>query len=231
LNRSFLRPLALALAAACACGAAAEGSGWLRKGSSLLYRDAGGEIAAEIGLGRWEDSGESVVTEGGVLAQGRFAWTLSRRVLRFFGSNGHELWSEDGADAPPGGEPLVCSASGEVCLLALRRSAWFVALKTSLGNTLWEAGPFPRLESLQISANGRYGLALWNEPDRSSAHSFLDLAARARRDVPSARFLLGKTAIDDQGRAFSGEQLAFEFSASTGTAPSVSTAAAAGARP
>ena len=124
----------------------------------------------------------------------------------------------------PNSAPLVFSGDGKACLLALRRpSGWYAAVKTYLGNTLWEAGPFPKLEALQISPNGRYGMARWNDPDQSAAHSFLDLEKKVRQDVASDRFLLGKTAVDDEGRAFSGSSLVFSFSG-----PVVSTAPASG---
>jgi len=223
--------------------------GWLRVAKSLLYYDADGQLANEIGLGRWEDSDPArahvKVIAGGSSPNNRFAWTLdkrttwntsktklleSTRVLRFFDSSGNELWTEEEADFLPGSDPLVSSQDGEVCLIALRRqSGWFAAVKTYLGNTLWELGPFPRLEALQISPNGRYALARWGDPDRSAVHSFLDLTGRKRQDVPSDRFVLGKAVVDDQGRAFSGKDLVFSFSEtalSTTTVPSVSTAPA-----
>jgi hypothetical protein len=200
---------------------------------SLLYYDADGSLSDEIGLGRWEEASPARVKvkaiEGGTSSDGRFAWTLdkrttwnslktkaleSQRLLRFFSPDGKELWSEDGADAPPGSAPLVFSRDGKTCLLALRRaSGWYALVKTYLGNTLWEAGPFPKLDSLQISPNGRYGMARWTDPDKTASHSFLDLQAKVRQDVASDRFLLGKTAVDDEGRAFSGSKLVFSFSA------------------
>jgi hypothetical protein len=216
--------------------------GWLRMPRSLLYYDAEGSLTNEIGLGRWEESSQSrvkvKVIDGGTSPDHRFAWTLdkrttwnslktqvleSQRSLRFFDPDGKELWNEDGADSLTGSAPLVFSEDGKTCLLALRRPAgWYALLKTYLGNTLWEVGPFPRLEALQISPNGRYGLARWDDPDKSAVHSFLDLQGRNRQDVSSDHFLLGKTAVDDQGRAFAGPALVFSF-----TGPAVSTATAA----
>ncbi|MBI5241962.1 MAG: hypothetical protein HY926_15930 [Elusimicrobia bacterium] len=198
---------------------------------SLLYFDAEGTLANEIGLGRWEESSAARVKtktiDGDTSRDGRFAWTIDlrttwntlktkileeQRVLRFFDPAGQELWSEEGADAVPGSPSLVFSDDGKTCLLALRRnSGWYAAAKTYLGNTLWETGPFPRLEALQISPSGRYGLARWNDPEKSSVHSFLDLRQKLRRDVPSDRFLLGKSRIDDRGRAFSSSKLVFSF--------------------
>ena len=257
MNQPSWRGVAFLVAAACAVagGAAATGEGpgelagsestpgpkpgWLRMPNSLLYYDADGNLANEIGLGRWEEASQAqvqvAVIDGGISPDHRSAWILdkrtswnslkttvlqSQRSLRFFDPDGKELWTEDGADSVPGSAPLVFSDDGKTCLLALRRPAgWYALVKTYPGNTLWEVGPFPRLEALQISPNGRYGLARWNDPDKSAAHSFLDLQSLTRQDVSSDRFRLGKTAIDDQGRAFSGSKLVFSFSG-----PAVSTA-------
>lgn len=222
-------------------GTAGPRPGWQRMSKSLLYFDAEGALANEIGLGRWEESSAARVKtktiDGGTSRDGSFAWTIDlrttwnssktkaleeQRILRFFDAAGGELWSEAGADTPPGSAPLVFSDDGKLCLLALRRpSGWFAAAKTYLGDTFWETGPFPRLEALQLSAGGRYGLARWNDPEKSSVHSFLDLRRKLRRDVPSDRFLLGKSRIDDRGRAFSASKLVFSFdpaSVSTGAA-------------
>jgi len=223
--------------------------GWLRVAKSLLYYDEEGNLADEIGLGRWEETDAARVRvkmiDGGTSPDHRFAWVLDKRTtwntlktkllesqkaLRFFDTNGKELWSEDGADFVAESAPLVFAQDGKTCLLAQRRPpGWFALVKTYLGNTLWEVGPFPRLEGLQISANGRYGLARWNDPDKSTVQSLLDLEARVRQDVPSDRFLLGKTSIDDMGRVFSGPELVFSFSSaavSTASAAAVSTAPA-----
>ena len=262
MNASAWRRVAFLTAAACAFSSAAavaetgtdreelagsEGTpgpkpGWLRMPKSLLYYDADGNLANEIGLGRWEDASQTrvqvKVIDAGTSPDHKFAWTLdkrtswnslktkvleSQRILRFFDPDGKELWDEDGADSLPGSAPLVFSDDGKTCLLAVRRPAgWYALVKTYLGNTLWKVGPFPKLDALQISPNGRYGLARWNEPDKSAAHSFLDLQGLTRHDVPSDRFRLGKTAVDDEGRAFSGSTLVFSF-----TGPAVSTATAA----
>ena len=90
-------------------------------------------------------------------------------------------------------------------------AGWFVAAKTYVGNTSWEIGPLAQLKAIELSPNGRYGLARWTEPDKSATHSFLDLSKRLRRDVPSDKFLLGQAAIDDLGRVYAGTQLMFTF--------------------
>ena len=216
--------------------------GWLRMPKSLLYYDADGNLADEIGLGRWEEASPArvkvKVIDAGTSPDHRFAWTLdkrttwnslktkileSQRSLRFFDPDGKELWVEEGADSLTGSAPLVFSDDGRTCLVALRRTAgWYALAKSYLGNTLWEIGPFPKLEALQISPNGLYGLARWDDPDKSAVHSFLDLKNQTRQDVSSDRFLLGKAVVDDLGRAFSGPTLVFSF-----TGPVISTAAAA----
>ncbi|MCX5797832.1 MAG: hypothetical protein NTY77_20270 [Elusimicrobia bacterium] len=219
-------------------GTAGPKPGWQRMSKSLLYYDAEGNLSNEIGLGRWEDASlarvKVKVIDGGTSSDGSFAWTLDKRTtwnslktkvlesqhsLRFFDPGGKELWSEEGADSLPGSAPLVFSDDGKTCLLALRRGAgWYALVKTYLGNTLWELGPFPKLEALQISPNGRYGMVSWNDPDKTASRSFLDLQGKVRQDVASDLFLLGKTAVDDQGRAFSGSRQVFSFSAAS-TAP------------
>ncbi len=215
--------------------------GWVKKPKSLLYYDDRGMPSAEIGLGRWEDSDSSGVhvklIDAAAAPSNRFAWTLetntswnasktkvksSQRLLQFWGPDGQEIWNDDKADFLPASDPLAFSQNGETCLLALKRkSGWFVAAMTYVGNTSWEIGPLPQLKAIQLSANGRYGLARWIEPDTSATHSFLDLGRKVRRDVPSEKFFLGQTSIDDQGRAFAGGQLVFSFDANASSATTV----------
>ncbi|MFA6002798.1 MAG: hypothetical protein WC881_01885 [Elusimicrobiota bacterium] len=223
----------LAAAASAQEGAAipASQARWLRAPKSLLYYDAAGNLAGEIGLGRWEDTGMARVftkiIDGGTAADNRFAWTLEKRTswntfktkvldaqrtLRFFGPAGKELWSEDGPDFIPESAPLVFSQDGETCLIAIKRKeGWFAAVKTYIGNTPWEIGPFPRLDSLQISPNGRYAVIRWNDPEQSSMHSFVEIPGKARQDVPSAQFFLGRATVDDLGRAQAGHKTVFSF--------------------
>ena len=209
--------------------------------SSLLYYDSSGSVSDEIGLGRWEDSDSSDLhvrlIDATACATNRFAWTLetntlwnatktklksSKRLLRFWGPDGKEIWNDEEAAFPPAGDPLAFSQDGETCLMALRREAgWFVAAKTYVGNTTWEIGPLPQLKAIQLSSSGRYGLARWTDPDKSATHSFLDLAKRSRRDVPSEKFLLGQASIDDLGRAYAGGQLVFSFDMDTSSSTAV----------
>lgn len=221
----------------CSAGALAETAppqpGWVKKSKSLLYYDTRGTPAVEIGLGRWEDSDPAglrvKLIDAAACSTNRFAWTLetntlwntaktkfksSQRILRFWGPDGKEIWNDEEADFIPASDPLAFSQDGRTCLLALRRkTGWFVATKTYVGNTSWEIGPLPQLKAVQLSANGRYGLARWSEPDKSATHSFLDLASRLRKDVPSEKFFLGKTSVDDLGQAYAGGQLVFSFNA------------------
>jgi len=205
--------------------------GWTRLAKSLLYYDAEGALSDEIGLGRWEEAGPAGVQvkriAAGTSENQRFAWTLEtraswntqktklledQRILRFFGPAGAELWTDEDADFIADSEPLVFSRNGEVCLVAARRNTgWYAVARSYIGNTLWETGPFPQLETLQISPNGRYATVRWNEPEQSATHSFLDIRGQARQDMASSEFLLGLARVDDEGRAFADKKLVFSF--------------------
>lgn len=209
-------------------------SAWAKQGSSLLYYDDQGELSLEIGLGRWEETSSSRINiktiSAGLSPQGRFAWTLetrlswnslktnlldSVRVLRFYGPTGKELWAEDAADTPTTGEPLVFSANGETCVMALKHPHnWAVAVKSYIGNTLWTISPIPRLESMSITPNGRYAMLRWNDPDKSAMHSFLEIPSKTRKDLPSDQFFLGQARIENSGEVFAGKKRIFSFNPS-----------------
>lgn len=200
--------------------------GWLKAAKSLLYYDTNGDLAGEIGLGRWEESDPARVRvkrlEGGVSPNARFAWTLetrsvwnspktklleSRRLLRFFGAGGKELWSDEEPDFIPGGPPLIFSRDGEKSMVALKRAGgWFAAVRTYLGNTIFEVGPFPRLEAMQLAPGGAYGAARWDDPEQGAAHAFIDVQGLRRKDIASKDFLLGQAVIDDSGAVTAGEE-------------------------
>ena len=59
--------------------------GWLRMSKSLLYYDSDGNLADEIGLGRWEDSYPNrvqvKVMDAGTSAEHRFAWSLRTTIF------------------------------------------------------------------------------------------------------------------------------------------------------
>ena len=181
---------------------------WVRQASSLLRYDAAGDLAEEVGLGRWEEVGASgPVTRqlrGDASPGGSFAWTFEKKTfwnasktkiltterhLRFLGRGASELWSAPEADAPSSGEPVVFSADGETVLAALRRpEGWWVSMRTYIGNVLMEAGPFPSLTSTALAPGGRFALARWTEVDKSATHSFLNAVSKKRVDVPSDSF-------------------------------------------
>lgn len=209
--------------------------GWVRQGRSLLLYDSSGDLASELGLGVWEDQ----ETRGGVSPGGRFAWlfqtkstrnsgrgkkVIVERNFKLLGSTGSELWSSEEIDFPRSGNPVGFSALGETLLVALHgKTGWSVAAKNYLGNTLFEAGPFADLESIDLTPNGRYAVARWREAEKSATHTFLDIPSRVRKDIPSEEFLLGHGHINDEGRVLLGAKTLFDFTAPTST----STAAAA----
>ncbi len=212
-------------------GGAQDLSRWARQGSSLVFYDASGELSEEIGLGTWEDSSGSRVNVreilGGASRAGRFAWTLervttwtpdrtkfleSRRSLRLLGSNGKELWKNTDADIPEGGEPLAFSTDGESLIFSWRDArGWTASVRSYLGASLMEAGPFARLEMLALTQNGRYALIRWRVPDKSATHTFLDVARRLRVDIPSSELTLGLARITDEGKVYSGKRFVYDF--------------------
>lgn len=221
---------ALLLTALLACGAGAE-TGWKKAGGSLLLHDSSGTIVAEQPLGKWEENrGVRAVVHavrGGASKDGRFAWTwdeqsawnyakterLERRgELRFFGTNGAELWSTQSAAAPPQGDPLALSDDGETVLLALRSAeAWRVEVRSYLGTVSWELGPFPILEALSLTGGGRYAMVRWGEPDKSSTYTFLDVKRKRRHDAASAEMHLGEAKLREDGTVVSGGKTVFAF--------------------
>lgn len=181
---------------------------WVKQGSSLLYYDSSGTLSGELPLGRWDEHD----VRGGVSKDGSFAWTWEARklLLRYFGPSGKELWSAPKTAAPETGEPAALSADGRTILLCRKSaSGMSVAVKSFVGNTLWEAGPFPILHALELTDNGLYALLRWTQPDEASMHTFLAVAARARKDVASAELRAGRAAIDEDGAVRSGGKVLF----------------------
>jgi len=230
---------ALALAAAVP---ARSTPGWSLRASSLLLSDDDGAPAVELPLRGPDDLGTtSGETLGGVSPDARMAWTLDRRLvwspghtwlleshrlLRAFGSAGAELWRDEAADIPERGAPVLFSADGETLLLSKRADEGFSAeARTWLGQVVATVGPFPRLISMALTPNGRYALARWGVPDTSDTHTFIDLATKTRRDVPSSDLLLGLARIDDDGVVRSGSKIVFAFAVSSSTPASSSPAA------
>ena len=212
--------------------------GWTKQASSLLLYDGEGTLTQEISLRGGDESGLPHELRGGTSPDGKLAWTLEgrrtwdplknkdaeiRRLLRLFGSSGQELWKDDSVEIPERGEPVIFSADGQTLLLARRTGEnWGVEARTWMGAVIADIGPFPRLISMALTPNGRYGLARWGEIEKSDTHTFFDLASKQRRDVPSSSLLLGLARIGDDGVARSGSKvvLSFETSASSAAARS-----------
>lgn len=210
---------------------------WMKRGSSLVLYDSSGTIVHEIPLGAWEDLAPAQVrgtrTRGGTSPDGRFAWTFQKtttwnppktktlgtdRVLRFYGLSPRELWSETGADAPESAEALALGASGSVVALALQRGGgeWAVAVRSYLGATLLEEKGFKGLPAVTLTPDGRYALARWTEEDKSATHTFIEVATRTRKDIPSEEFVLGPARIAEDGKVFSGKRLLHDFARPAG---------------
>lgn len=207
-----------------------KGSGWLRQSASLLYYDSAGDLANEIPLSK-EDDGSGVVRDrlGGAAPNGRFAWTLersttwnagrtkklaSKRLLRVYGDDGKELWEAPDADVPEEGDPVRFSQDGTTLLVALHEAGgWTVSARNYLGTTLMDAGPLPQLKVMTLTPGGKYAMIRWLVPDQSATHTFLDLAAKARRDIPSSEFSWTVARVDDDGKVYAGKRLVFDFAA------------------
>lgn len=208
-------------------------AGWVKQTASLLFYDPPGALSLEIGLGASEEAAAGRLSareiSAGASPNGRFAWTLdrtlvwnsersklldSKRLLRFFGSNGKELWSTPEVDAPRGAEPLVFSADGETLVLCLRAGkGWKAEVRNYLGASLLEAGPFPILGMVTLTPNGRYALARWSVPDESATHTFLEVPTKRRKDIPSGELYLGLARITEEGRVYSGKKFVYSFAA------------------
>lgn len=209
--------------------------GWTRQGQSLLLYGPDGDLKQELPLRKLEESATvSMDTLGGTSPDGVLAWTLdrrvtwdrgrrrvleSRRVFRVYGKEGRELWKDDAPDTPERGEPVVFSDDGQTLLLARRLDeGWLVEARSWMGGPQASAGPFPRLISMALTANGRYFLARWAVPDTSDTHSFVEIASKRRRDVPSSELTLGLARIDDDGVVRSGSRVIFAFEPPPGPA-------------
>lgn len=206
----MIRLLAAAALLCAGHAAAAPVSGWVKQGSSLLHYDSSATLSGELPLGRWEDFD----VRGGTSKNGSFAWTWDARslLLRFFGPSGRELWSAERTAATESGEPLALSGDGELLLLCRgSASGSTVEVRSFVGNTLWQAGPFPILHAMELTRNGRYALLRWTEPEKAASHTFLAVALRKRKDVASAELHLGRASIDESGAVRSGGKTLFSM--------------------
>ncbi|MEK7384139.1 MAG: hypothetical protein AAB262_12750 [Elusimicrobiota bacterium] len=209
--------------------------GWTKQGASLLLYDLDGSLSQELPLRSGEDGGLPREMRGGTSADGRLAWTLesrqtwnplkgktpqTHRLLRLYGSAGQELWKDEGVDLPERGQPLIFSADGQTLLLARRAGDdWSVEARTWMGVLRAGVGPFPRLISMALTPNGRFALARWGVIDKSDTHTFFDITAKKRRDVPSSSLLLGLARIGDDGVARSGSKVVLSFETEVSSAP------------
>jgi hypothetical protein len=208
-------------------------AGWVRQTASLLFFDEAGNLSNEIGLRTDEESSGTRINvheiRGAASKNGRFAWVLdrtttwnmsrskileSRRLLRFYGSTGKELWSSSEADVPENGEPILFSANGETVLVSLRNDrGWTAAVKSYLGSTLIDVGPMPRLQLMTLTENGQYAMVRWLVPDQSATHTFLEIPTKTRHDLPSADLFMGLARITEDGKVYSGKRFVFDFTA------------------
>lgn len=214
--------------------------GWQRQGNSLLLYGEDGSLMEEHGLSSSEEpAGSKLVAHevtAGASTGGRTAWLLdrrtgwnfaktkildSRRRLEIYGANGSSLWGDSEADVPEAGDPVSISADGKTILYTRRdgiAGAYSIVARDWAGNTLMVVGPYPRLLSLALTANGRYVMARWAVPDKSATHTFLDLKTHERRDIASSELTLGLARVEDDGVVRSGRRVVFELGKSTETA-------------
>ncbi len=211
--------------------------GWSKQGRSLVLYDAEGNLSFEIGLTREESGPVTREVAGDASPDGMAAWTLereltwnasrskmleSRRLLKIHGSSGQTLWSDESADWPEKGAPVVFSSDSKMVLVACRfGESWSIEARDWTGATKLRAGPYPRLVSIALAPGGRYAVARWGVPDKSDTHSFLDLWTKTRKDIETADLTLGLARLGDDGVVRSGRREVFSFATlkSTGTAP------------
>lgn len=204
-----------ALTAAPAPGAAA---GWLKAPASLLLLNADGSLVHELGIGQSSEQDGALRRRmlAGASEDGRFAWHWQRverrtagrverapqtdRVLVFLGSHGQILFTVPGADAPEGLPPVRLSASGETLLSARREGgAWTVAALSFTGKELGAVTKAHRVESMDLSPDGRRALVAWAGLDQPLMVTVLDLRTQERLDIPAARLPPGPWSLYPDG--------------------------------
>lgn len=179
---------------------------WKPVGSSLLFY-VDGAPTIELGNGVWDEEKDGTIdrrtARGGVSKDRRFAWhwvklekirkgrvdeTLNwASTLSYYGSSGKSLWDDEGAEAPPGREPLLMSDDGETAVVFGRQGPkWRMTAYSFTGNPLLLAELGDRIEDARITPKGRYALVAWGPMDRPLVCSFFDLQTRAQRDVAAA---------------------------------------------
>lgn len=192
--------------------------GWIKAPASLLLLNPDGSLIHELGLGSSSEP-EGVVRrrmQGGASEDGRFAWHWQRverraagrierapqtdTVLVFLGSHGQILFTVPGADAPAGLPPAQLSASGETLLSARRQDgAWTVAAYSFTGKELGAVTKAHRIDSLDLSPDGRRALVAWAGLDLPLMVSVLDLRSQERLDIPADRLPPGPWSLYPDG--------------------------------
>ena len=115
---------------------------------------------------------------------------------------------------------MIFSADGQTLLLARRAAEdWSVEARTWMGVIVAGVSPFPRLISMALTPNGRFALARWGVLDKSDTHTFFDIKAKKRQDVPSSTLMLGLARIGDDGVVRSGSKVVLSFETEVSSAP------------
>ncbi len=209
--------------------------GWSKQGKSLVLYDDEGSLTFEIGLTREDNGATTREVTGAPSPDGRAAWTLerklvynpprsklleSRRLLKIHGSTAQTLWTDDAADWPEKGEPVVFSDDSKSVFYARRTGeAWAVEARDWAGSTKVVGGPYAKLISIGLAPGGRYAMARWSVPDKSDTHTFFDLWTKARKDIETSELTLGLARIGDDGVVRSGRRAVFSFETAASTAP------------
>ncbi|MBI4347453.1 MAG: hypothetical protein HY553_11400 [Elusimicrobia bacterium] len=206
-------------------------AGWVKAKSSLLLYDSSGTLVNEVGLGHWEELGsggtaQRKIVRGDVSDDGRFAWAWERvdtvkvgrtekplttaRLLRYFGTEGQELFRNELADAPRGLDPVSLSKDGEWLLLTERGpDAWIVAAYDFMGNRLVDAHGKGAVEFAQLAPNGQYALVRWHQLDLPPEYTLLKIGDRASTGVPSLKGVGVAPKVTDDGRVVVGAKVVY----------------------
>lgn len=205
--------------------------GWVKAKSSLLLYDSSSTLINEVGLGNWEELGSGQTAQrksvrGGVSEDGRFAWAWERvdtvkvgrtekplttaRLLRYFGTEGQELFRNELADAPQGLDPVALSKDGEWLLLTERGpDAWIVAAYDFMGNRLVDAHGKGAVELAQLTPNGQFALIRWHQLDLPPEYTLLKVGDRAATGVPSLKGVGVAPKVTDDGRIVVGAKVVY----------------------
>lgn len=192
--------------------------GWMKAPASLLLLDADGSLVHELGLGPSAEPDGAVrrQMQGGSSEDGRFAWHWQRverrsagrverapkadAVLVFLGSRGQILYTVPGADAPSGLPPARLSSSGETLLSARREDgAWTVAAYSFTGRELGAVTKAHRIESMDLTPDGRRALVAWAGLDKPLMVTVLDLRSQERLDIRAAELPPGPWSLYPDG--------------------------------